>query len=332
METPRFVQMEPVGQCNLRCEMCPIQFRKDGPPWGPPALMRFDVFERLLDQFPGLTELHLQGLGEPMMHPRFFEMIETAVKRGVKVSVNSNCTLLGGDRAERLVSSGLHTLHVSIDGATRETYERIREGARFWRVLRGVRRVTDARARLGTPGPDLRLVMVLMRQNLVELSGIVRLAARLGIRKVFAQHLAHDFAEKSLPSHYRPMRLYVDRETLLNAEPDLIAEHFERARATASREGVDLRLPGLRMIEHAAGTPGRDRCDWPWRGAYLSYQGLAMPCCMVATPDRMNFGSMAERGVEAVWNSPEYEKFRDALGSETPPEVCRTCSIYRGTF
>jgi MoaA/NifB/PqqE/SkfB family radical SAM enzyme len=27
---PRFVQIEPVGQCNLRCEMCAIQFRRDG--------------------------------------------------------------------------------------------------------------------------------------------------------------------------------------------------------------------------------------------------------------------------------------------------------------
>ena len=31
-------------------------------------------------------------------------------------------------------------------------------------------------------------------------------------------------------------------------------------------------------------------------GAYVSYQGLAMPCCMVATPDRIQLGSMAERG------------------------------------
>ena len=78
--------------------------------------------------------------------------------------------------------------------------------------------------------------------------------------------------------------------------------------------------------------PARERCDWPWRGAYVSYQGLAMPCCMVATPDRINFGNMAERGVEAVWNGEAYQAFRDALSSETPPEVCRSCAIYSGTF
>ena len=74
-QLPTFLQVEPVGQCNLRCQMCPIQFRQDGPPHGPPAFMEFDVFTRLLDQFPGLEELQLQGLGEPMMHPRFFDMV-----------------------------------------------------------------------------------------------------------------------------------------------------------------------------------------------------------------------------------------------------------------
>jgi hypothetical protein len=32
---PTYAQIEPVGQCNLRCQMCSIQFRQDGPPHGP---------------------------------------------------------------------------------------------------------------------------------------------------------------------------------------------------------------------------------------------------------------------------------------------------------
>ena len=91
---PRFLQVEPVGQCNLRCQMCPIQFRQDGPPHGPPAFMDFDVFTRLIDQFPDLEELQLQGLGEPMMHPRFFDMVAHAVRRGIRVGTNTNLTLL----------------------------------------------------------------------------------------------------------------------------------------------------------------------------------------------------------------------------------------------
>src|ERR671939_718946 len=107
MPLPDYIQIEPVGQCNLRCQMCPIQFRKDGPPYGPPAFMKFETFTRLVDQFPGLQELQLQGLGEPMMHPRFFDMIAYAAGKGIRVSTNSNMTLVNPRRAERCVNSGL---------------------------------------------------------------------------------------------------------------------------------------------------------------------------------------------------------------------------------
>src|SRR5205085_3672641 len=92
VKPPTFLQVEPVGQCNLRCQMCPIQFRQDGPPWGPPAFMDFDLYSSVLRQFSGLKELHLQGLGEPMMHPRYFDMVAQAAAQGIRVSTNSNFT------------------------------------------------------------------------------------------------------------------------------------------------------------------------------------------------------------------------------------------------
>ena len=105
MNLPTYVQIEPVGQCNLRCEMCPIQFRKDGPPYGGLAFMNWDTFTSLIDGFPDLKHLHLQGLGEPMMHPRFFDMVHYATDHGIRVTTNTNLTLLNPERTERLVKS-----------------------------------------------------------------------------------------------------------------------------------------------------------------------------------------------------------------------------------
>jgi MoaA/NifB/PqqE/SkfB family radical SAM enzyme len=332
MRLPEFLQIEPVGQCNLRCQMCPIQFRRDGPPHGPPAFMDFGLFTRLLDEFPGLTELQLQGLGEPMMHPRFFDMVSLAAGRGIKVSTNTNLTLLNDRRAELCVASGLGELHASVDGASAEVYERIRVRAHFDRILANLTRLIEARRRLGSETPRVRMVVVAMRQNLHEFPDLVRLAHRLSIDSVFVQHLCHDFGESSLPGHYRPMRDFVEGETLVNESAERIRRYFHEARAVADELGVDLRLPPTRPRTHPPGTPGPKRCDWPWRGAYLSYQGLAMPCCMVATPDRATLGDMARDGAEAVWNGQPYRAFRDALSSETPPEVCRSCAIYTGTF
>ncbi len=329
---PTFLQVEPVGQCNLRCRMCPIQFRRDGPPYGPPAFMEFDTFTRILDQFPGLKELQLQGLGEPMMHPRFFDMVAYAVARGVRVGTNTNLTLLNARRAELCVRSGLGDLHASLDGSTAATYEYIRVRARFDRVVQNLEGLLDAKRRLGSATPRVRIVAVAMRCNLEDLAGLVRLAHRLGIPEIFVQHLCHDFGESTLPVWYKPMRDFVDGETLLGEDPERVERCFGEARALAGELGIDLRLPSTRPHLHPPGTPGRERCGWPWTGAYVSYQGLAMPCCMVATPDRIHLGNIAEQGVEAVWNGDAYQDFRARLSSDAPPEVCRSCSVYSGTF
>lgn len=332
MKLPTYVQIEPVGQCNLRCQMCSIQFRKDGPPYGPPAFMKFETFTRIVDEFVTLETLHLQGLGEPMMHPRFFEMVEYATKKSIRVTTNSNLTLLNQKRAEQCVTSGLERLHVSIDGATAQTYDRIRVGSRFEQVVRNLELVLEARRQLGSIHPHLNLVMVVMRQNLHELPDLVRLAHQWSVEQMFVQHLCHDFGESSLPEHYRPMRDFVQSETLLEEDLERVEHYFSEARTVARELGVNLRLPRTRPRIHPPGTPGQKRCDWPWSGAYISYQGYAMPCCMVSTPDRINFGNIIEQGVDQTWNSPAFESFRDRLASDEPPDVCRSCSIYSGTF
>ncbi len=329
---PSFVQIEPVGQCNLRCQMCPIQFRTDGPPNGPPAFMPFETFTRLVDQFPTITELQLQGLGEPMMHPRFFDLVQYAAARGIEVSTNSNLTLLTPPRAEQLVHSGLSHLHVSIDGATPETYERIRVRSRWQKVIDNLEGLVATKRRLGSDLPSVRIVAVAMRQNLDELADLVALAARVGVNTVFVQHLCHDFGEETLPAHYRPMHDFVSEQTLTLEDPARVHRAFTAARAAARQHGVDLRLPNLVAQPVAPVTSGRQRCDWPWRGAYFSYDGRAMPCCMVATPDRVNFGNVATDGVIQVWDGDAYQAFRDRLDSDDPPDICRSCAVYNHTF
>jgi radical SAM protein with 4Fe4S-binding SPASM domain len=332
VDPPSYVQIEPVGQCNLRCTMCPILYRKDGPPYGPPAFMPFESFVRLIDELPGTPDLHLQGLGEPMMHPRFFDMVEYAAAKGMRVTTNTNMTLLTERRAKQCVESGLYTLHVSIDGATAATYERIRVRARWPVLMRNLELLRDARREAGSDLPHLHLVMVVMRQNLHELPDIVRLAHEWSFEEVFVQHLCHDFSEETLPAEYRPMRNFVHAETLVTHDPARIDRFFNEAKIAARDLGIKLRLPGISWREHAPGTPGPERCDWPWRGAYVSYDGYAMPCCMIATPDRLNFGNVMEKGFQRIWQSRSYEAFRGRLDSDDPPEVCRSCSIYRGTF
>ena len=318
---PQFVQIEPVGQCNLRCRMCPIAYRNEGQR---PAFMPYETFCGLIEQFPDVRELQLQGMGEPFLHPRFFDMVRHAAARGIEVSTNTNLTALSERRAEECVASGLKRLCVSLDAADPAAYEYIRIGSRFDRVMRNLERLVQAKRRLGRGEPALWLVAVAMRRNLEELPELVRLAHRYGFECVSVQHLAHDFTEGTLPEKYRPMREFVEAQTLLNEDPARVARWFGEARAIAGGLGVSLKLPKVEKRPRG--------CDWPWRGAYVAYSGHAMPCCMIATPDRLNFGDMARQGVAAVWSNDAYRRFRERLASDDPPEICKGCAIYNGNF
>jgi MoaA/NifB/PqqE/SkfB family radical SAM enzyme len=348
---PRFAQVEPIGRCNLACRMCTVNERGDEV-----AMLSLERFEQLLDQLPGLQELHLQGLGEPMLHPQFFQMVALAAQRGIRVSANTNLTLLTPARAQRCVDSGLASLSVSLDGASAGVYEAIRRKASFAKVLRNLGRLVDARDAARSP-LEVRLVMVLMRSNLHELPALVQLAHAHRVPAILVQRLSSDLAQPDLPRRYIPIRDYVAQAQLADGDLDDARRVFAQAAGQAQRLGVRLHLPRLAPPERAAPAsaathppspadaagPSR-RCDWPWTQLYLTAAGELLPCCMVATADRARWGNVftpasasasasgAPGGLLAQWHGAAAQAFRGALDSAQPPAVCRSCALYRGTF
>ena len=332
---PTYVQIEPVGQCNLKCRMCPINFRDDTELSGHTGrkMMDFDQYCRIVDGFTNLKTLHLQGLGEPTLHPRFFDMVRYAAEKGVRVTTNTNLTTLNEARAALCVESGLETLHFSIDGTKAETYENIRLNASFDKVIRNLGHLVEAKKRLGSVTPHLHMVMVIMRQNLAELPDLVHLAAQYGAVEVFAQQLSHDFGEPAFHTKFEPLNTYVHEQSLLYEDPGRIERHFNEARALAKQYGITLRLPSPRPKSYPPEMSGKERCNWPWTSAYISFQGYAMPCCMAASPEVIQLGLINGDNFNEVWNGAAYNKFREELASNgEPPEICRFCSIYHGNF
>ncbi len=340
---PRFAQIEPIGRCNLACRMCTVNERIDAVL----GEMSIERFRSLLDQMPRLETLHLQGLGEPMLHPRFFDMIQLAASRGIRVSANTNLTLLTPARALRCVSCGLASLSVSIDGATREVYQSIRRKASFDKVVRNLGRLMRAReehrSRL-----EVRGVMVLMRANLDELPALVRLLHAHRVPELLVQRLSSDLEQPSLAPGYIPIRDYVRDGQLRPGDLAHAQAMFDEARELAASLGIRLHLPRLTPRDEGAArneeSPAENaaaaddvlpRCRWPWEQLYVTAAGELLPCCMVATADRATFGNVFDGeadGLRRRWHSPEANAFRHALASDSPPDVCRGCALYRGTF
>jgi radical SAM protein with 4Fe4S-binding SPASM domain len=326
---PRELQVEVTGACNLRCRMCLVSYQ--------PALgrtsgaMDLATFKRLVDGLPTLRRVTMQGLGEPLLAPDFFPMLEHLAERGIEMGFNTNGTLLTRERAERLVELGVSWLHVSLDGATAPTYEDIRGRSSFELVRRNIVGLVEVMRERGAEKPDVELVFVAMRRNVHELPAVVRFAADVGVPTVWVQNLSHSFSDTDPAGGYREIREYAEAEALW-AGPNEEAERiFADARATAEELGVHLRLP--RLAEPAArrrrGAPG---CDWPFRSAYVTHDAKVQPCCAVMGADRAVLGDASAEGFAAVWSNDEYREFRAKLLTDEPPDVCAGCSMYRHVF
>ena len=329
---PKELQVEVTGACNLACRMCLVRYRpKLGRRTG---AMCFHTFKELVDGLPDLEKITLQGLGEPLLAPDIFEMVEYSAERGIRLGFNTNGTFLAPAVSERLVRAGVDWLHVSLDGATPETYEGIRDGSDFSLVRRNVIALVEAKRRLGADRPTLQLVFVAMRRNILELPKLVRLAAEWGVGTVWVQNLSHSFSDTDPAGEYRAIRDFAADEALWSGDDRGVAERtFDAARAVAEELGVELRLPRLEEPPPRRRAAHEPACHWPFESAYVTHDGVVQPCCMVMGADRAVLGRLDDDRFEAIWAGEPFRSFRAGLtGDARPPEVCAGCSLYRRVF
>jgi radical SAM protein with 4Fe4S-binding SPASM domain len=346
---PTEMQVEVTAACNLRCRMCLVSYRE--PTDRVHGSLDLSRFRSILDANPQVRRVTLQGLGEPLLAPDLLRIVELAAARGIDVGFNTNGTLLDRPRAERLVAAGLAWLHVSLDGATRATYEHIRRGSRFDRVVGNIGGLVDAKRAVGATKPSVQIVFVAMRSNIHELPGLVDLAAELGVDSVWMQNLSHSFDDTDPSGAYVEIRRFTAQEALWSSEPEgrswdaKVRRYVDAACDRARAQGVALRLPeSLRSLpppeievpdESARSTPApapAAGCDWPWRSTYVMADGTVQPCCMVMGADRVSFGSLDQESFVDIWSGPRAQEFRRRLTTSQPPKVCRGCSLYRHRF
>jgi radical SAM protein with 4Fe4S-binding SPASM domain len=122
--------VETTVRCNLTCPMCVRATHEQ-----PNEDMTDAVFERLVvEAAPAAEHVMLIGLGEPHLDTGIHERIECCARHGISALLSTNGTLLDERASRSLLETPLEHITLSFDGATKETFERYRRGARFERV------------------------------------------------------------------------------------------------------------------------------------------------------------------------------------------------------
>lgn len=335
---PINVHLQIASGCNLECYMCiellrPPETRRGR---GLQSLER-EIFDKLCSQvFPYSSRLHLGFGGEPTLAPDFLYFIERGAASGQVIDLTTNGTRLARPGMAEAIARHVSVLRISIDAATRETYERIRVGSKWSHLLAGLNLLNDARFKLPEKERgELVLVFVLMKSNLHELPQFVELAKEVGADGVRGQHVIPTtepgkgetlFDE---PERYNRIReAAATRARELGIDFDAPAPYAALPQGTASSvedECSDV-ASECRPISNQPEKNPRD-CRLPTQDLFVTYEGKITPCCNPHANAKMLVGDLAVQDFSQIWNNEAYVGLRESLRTGDLHPICVSCPI-----
>ena len=159
-------------KCNLKCSHCYI----NASPSEYTDELTTEEGKRLIDQICEVSHplLILSG-GEPILRKDIYELIEYGAKKGLRMGLGSNGTLIDDFVAKKLKQSGISTVSISIDSHIPENHDDFRGVKGSWRKAVG------AIQALRENGVLVQVNTTLTQQNYGEIDDIMSLAEKLGV-------------------------------------------------------------------------------------------------------------------------------------------------------
>ena len=188
---PRYLTIVISDRCNIDCPHCYQSKTGDN------LLQDSEIGLALRREFsalyPYLSTLRIQG-GEVFAIKGFRELVEDVVATADRplISISTNGTLIDQDWAERIIQTPFQSVTISFDGGTQSTFEKLRRGARFSKVIENVTRLQELKKSIGSSFPTLDAFFVLMRSNYREILPFLALMKNLGICEVAFQTMLTD--------------------------------------------------------------------------------------------------------------------------------------------
>jgi radical SAM protein with 4Fe4S-binding SPASM domain len=309
------IDLDISGTCNLNCRMCSLKkwYARDTS-----KKISHEILVKLESVFSRIHSIDLQCNCEPLLHPDIVDIIKYIKRRSpqIFVSLVTNGTLLNSSLSYQLIESGLDRIGFSIDGACAETYQKIREGARFERVLHNIREFTAIKKSMSSTTPQVDFITVASRENIRELSQILKLGIDLEIDSFSVNGLEPYTEEMS------KMILYDGNQT---AKYQAI---WKKLQEIAIEQGIQILLPSLAVQQYTS-------CKLT--SCVIDVAGNVYPCPVLSyerpyyyfgekfVHPQISFGNLDNQSFFEIWNAKPYKRFRKNVLQGKFPDYCQTC-------
>jgi radical SAM protein with 4Fe4S-binding SPASM domain len=304
---PSLVKFNIITKCHAKCIMC--GYTNVG------QILSLARFKRTADELLSTAEQVLLIGGEVMLHPNFYEICNYVRRFGVRTRICTNLYTLTGRRAEA-IERFLDAVSVSIDGATKRTYESIRTNLSFDGLTDNLHALAAIKSR--NPQLDLYWRFVAMRRNIQELPAAIEMAHQFGFCKMNVNFV--------VVRHPLPL----DESLLFHR--DLANRCFDQARKRADELDIEVKIPQNFDLNQQpymnSGVPTKAfaSCKKPWEHIRIALNGNVTPCCDL---QKVPMGNIFNENFDRIWNGRKFKRLRESLktGSHEIPERCRSCRL-----
>jgi radical SAM protein with 4Fe4S-binding SPASM domain len=300
ISNPTLLHIETSTHCNLNCNFCGRQsywkyFKEN------PKHISKNYIKKLRPFLKTAYHVALHGWGEPLMNPEIAWIINECEKYGCKIMFHTNGLLINDEIIDTLIKYKVESITISIDAATKNTYELLRGGS-FNILINNLIRLNTRKEHLKSKYPLVEFKYILMKSNINDLDHLIDLAKICGIYKIIFQHLIEWTNKKELKN-----QSVFDIEDI----DDLI-----KSKVIEKAGKIKINYPGIKRLSERS-----------WRCGFSPFvvmvDGYIGPC----GPQQLIYGHINQGSLRKIWNNQEYLSSRKEYFHGKLPAPCNKCAI-----
>ncbi|MEA3450336.1 MAG: radical SAM/SPASM domain-containing protein [Bacteroidota bacterium] len=272
----------------------------------------------------GVQEIIPSTMGEPLLYKHIDLFFELAMKYDIKINLTTNGTFPGKTVEEwaKMIIPATSDTKISLNGATKETAEKIMTGLNFEKHVQDIREFTAFRnSHFNDTGnfSSITLQLTFLQNNMHELTEIIKLASELDIDRIKGHHLWTHFKEIENLSFKKNQKSIEKWNKIVDSAKKAI-EIYKKP------NGTKILLEQIEYLNRnePKEVPNEYECPFLEKELWISATGKISPCC---APDKQrnslgDFGNYSDSSISKVLNS---EIYLDLVKNYKSKELCRTC-------
>jgi MoaA/NifB/PqqE/SkfB family radical SAM enzyme len=312
---PRDMIITLTNKCNLNCIMC---FANES---------NFELNDRAFEDIktilPYLKIVRWMG-GEAFLYDKFNVLFEEANKHSIKQEIITNGLLLNKNIIDEIVVNDVD-LALSIDGITKEVYEKIRINGKFEKLLENLQYLKEKRQKENKK-TFIRLNVVIIKHNYNQIIDFIDFCKKYDINMIEFTPLIRDIRNKDLDIFVGDINKDIINE---------VNRQISIAIKKAKEYGIILNnlLPDIDFIEKTKGEyhtfnfkSGEESlyCHIPWKKLFISSNGNVFPNCFCSVP----IGNINDESLFNLWNNDKMQEYRKRIIAEKIKDFCSNDCFY----